>query len=262
MKVLDSSSDTLKYHFPDKQPPLSPRSRLQQKTIYTPVEVSKNVPSSHPTPLVPSLRPNQQRPQVYNENKQQFNLNNQLKPRVNQGPLIRHSLNQTGASLMALKSGTRAPAPGTSGPDSSKAIINSAPPVDQPMELDSKENITDKQGPKSNAPANARSDQSAVPEFSKRMDAAMPRAPFAQGQPRASLMQSSVGAPAQRMVRPAEIRGTPFTAPQGKVRLPSLMHQRQPPNIPSYKKMNCRNFPNCRFKAGCHNKHPQCPNAL
>ena len=235
-------------------PPLSPRSKMKYNDSYNKVETSSKPAAtppksiSHPTSMV-AARPVQQshhgqgyRIQQPHQSMHQ-QVNNQLQPRINQHSHIRPFLNKPNAPSVTPRSVSKQQ--GMS-PNQTSPGINSAPPVEPPS--GSYKVVPIKHD------ANAPDAKNIRPQFSQRGSAAGQRMPR-------PLFSSSSGA--LEMKRPDENSGAMFPNIRNKVKLPSLIHQYQTPsNIPSYKKMDCRNFPNCKFKASCHNRHPQCPDTV
>ena len=195
-----------------------------------------------------SMQNRMQRPTLNTQ--QTPNANAQLRPRFNQSPQIRPPFSSSNAPSMTPRSVTKQQGTPVSASNSVRPKINSAPPVEPPS--DSYKDAEMREPTASTS--EARPSHSVRPPFSQRGAGSGPRMPFGQGPPR-PLMASGTG--------PNEARDLPFSNASAKIKLPSLIHQRQPPsNISHYKKTDCRHFPNCRYKHSCHNRHPPCPDTV
>lgn len=225
----------------------------QNRTSISSVE-SQSIPAARieaSRPSQQSLQTMQHRFQGPTQTAAQWPLpsNSQLKPRTSQSPAARPpgmSVEWTGSA----RHGTAVPTVPLN------TNFNNAPLLKSASELYS----ANEHPSKANPPSIARPVHNMRPPFFQRDRGLGPRQAPGQDLPNVALVPSiNANNQAQRMQRPNEDR-TAFT--EGGSRFPSLVHQRDQPSVVNYKQRDCRNFPNCRFKTSCHNRHPQCPGAL
>ena len=201
----------------------------------------------HPSSIV-TTRPVQHRTQQPHQGLQQTpQIASQLWPRVDQSTQIRPLVGKSTAPSMTARSVSQQQGGPLGEKGQTKPGINSAPQVESPA-IVHEEVVKNKHG--ASAPG------SQTVQLSQRPTGGNER------KPRPSLNSNS-GAHAQGMKQPKKGGDSVASILADNERVPSLRHQYQvPSNVFNYKKTDCRHYPNCRFKAACHNKHPPCPDTI
>ena len=226
-------------------PPLSLGSKQRQDQPYTKAD------STSPKPIWHSFEAAEDEVKESHQSIQPQPLQVKTQPisRVTHPHQLRPLLNTSSPSLITPRYGSKQQEESIIDRKLPNPGISSAPPVELPSPL-LKDVATSRQG--GNAPAG----QNSLPKFSPRTPSAGLR------MPRPSLHSVS-HAFGEGVSKPNESRDNVSSQPSDRKRLPSLTHQYYTaPKIPGLKNVDCRNFPNCRFKASCHNRHPPCSDAI
>ena len=168
--------------------------------------------------------------------------------RVNHPHQVRPLMNMPSPSLMTPRS-SKPQETSVNDKKLAKPGISSAPPVEPPSAL-LKDVATSRYG------GNALAGQHSLPKFSPRAPDTglrMPRPP----------LNSASGTFGEGVNKSYESRDTVSSKASDRKRLPSLTHQYYTaPKFPGLKNVDCRHFPNCKFKASCYNRHPPCSDAI